>query len=319
MMLETRFRPRARTARRGVLALLAALPLAACHEEPAADAYGNFEAVEVVVSAQNPGTLLDFTPREGDRLEAGARVAILDTVQLSLERAQLLAQVEAAGARLTEAARQMEVVAAQLEVARRSYERTKRLFDSRAATAQQLDQAERDYRTLAAQERAVGAQRASVGRELEATRARVEQVEDRIARSIVSNPVAGTVLTTYARVGELAQPGMPLYRIANLDTLELRAYVDGGQLPGVTLGAAVRVRVDRGGDSLRTLPGEVSWISDRAEFTPTPVQTREERVDLVYAVKVRVPNPGGVLKIGMPGEVDFGGKGAKTVARAARP
>jgi HlyD family secretion protein len=115
--------------------------------------------------------------------------------------------------------------------------------------------------------------------------------------------VAGVVLATYAERGELVQPGQPLYKVANLDTLTLRAYVSGAQLPAVRLGQPVGVVVDAGGDALRTLSGRVSWIASQAEFTPTPIQTREERTEQVYAVKVRVPNPDGALKIGMPGEL----------------
>ena len=134
--------------------------------------------------------------------------------------------------------------------------------------------------------------------------ARVAQLRDRIDRSRVVNPRAGTVLATYAREGEVVQAGRPLYRIAGLDTLVLRAYVTASQLAAVRIGQAVEVRVD-GGDALVALPGTVSWISASAEFTPTPIQTREERGDLVYAVKIRVPNPDGALKIGMPGDVTF--------------
>lgn len=311
----------ASTARAAAVSAAAAavLAAAACGGEPAPDAYGNFEAIEVVVSSQNAGPLLSFDTEEGDRLERGAVVAQVDTVQLALERAQLVAQAGATAARLTEAARQREVIGAQIDIARRTLERTRRLFDAQAATAQQLDQAERDYRTLAAQERAARAQHASVGKDVASIQARVEQLDDRIARGRVVNPVGGTVLATFARMGETVQPGTPLYRIADLDTLELRAYASGSQLGRMALGQAVVVKVDQGVDSLRALPGVISWISQNAEFTPTPVQTREERVDLVYAFKVRVANHDGLLKIGMPGEVTFGSASPPAVVGSPRP
>lgn len=296
----------ARAAVAGVAAVAALLTATACSRSEAADAHGNFEAIEVLVSSQNAGQLLELDVHEGDLLREGVTVGLVDTIQLALERSQLLAQVEAGRARIVEAARQLDVVNAQLEVSRRVYDRTRRLADASAATAQQLDQAERELRTLEAQARAMVAQRASVEREVESARARVDQVADRMMRARLVNPIAGTVLATYARKGELVQPGAPVYRIANLDTLELRAYVSGSQLARVTLGARVTVMVDDGVDSLRSLPGRISWVSDHAEFTPTPVQTREERVDLVYAMKVRVANPGGLLKIGMPGDVVLG-------------
>jgi HlyD family secretion protein len=147
--------------------------------------------------------------------------------------------------------------------------------------------------------------------------ARVAQIGERIAKSSVANPQAGTVLATYARAGEVVQPGQPLYKIADLDTLELRAYVTGAQLGTVRLGERVQVHVDRGGGGLATLPGTVTWVSPTAEFTPTPVQTRDERADLVYAVKIRVPNADGALKIGMPGDVTLGAPAGAATERTA--
>ena len=284
----------------------ASVLLGACRGEREPDAYGTFEATEVVVSAETGGQVQRFEPVEGMRLERGAVAAVIDTTQLALEREQLVAQRAAVGARRTELAEQLRVLEVQREIARRAHERTQRLFEGRAATAQQLDQAERDYRVLGAQMDALRAQQRSVGLEVAANEARVEQISERLGRSRVENPEAGTVLATYARAGEVVQPGQPLYRIADLDTLILRAYVTGAQLTAVRLGGRVRVHVDRGADELIELPGIVTWISPSAEFTPTPIQTRDERVDLVYAVKIRVPNPEGALKIGMPADVTLG-------------
>jgi HlyD family secretion protein len=235
----------------------------------------------------------------------GAIVASIDTVQLALERRQIQAQRDAVESRGAEVTEQLGVLAVQRDIAARAYERTLRLHAERAATSQQLDAAEREYRTLVAQIEAARAQRRSVGMEAGASEARVAQIAERISRSVVRNPQDGTVLTTYARAGEIVQPGQPLYRIADLDTLVLRAYVSGQQLSSVRLGQPARVRIDGGDGELRTLAGRVTWISPSAEFTPTPIQTRDERADLVYAVKVAVPNPRGALKIGMPGDVTF--------------
>ena len=291
--------------------LLAALATA-CSREPEPDAYGNFEATEVVVSAQTGGQLTRFVPVEGTRLARGAVVAVVDTTPLALERAQISAQRDAVGARAAEVAVQLDVLEVQREFARRAYERTRRLHAEQAATAQQLDQAERDYRVLGAQIDAARAQRRSVALETASSEARVAQVRDRIARSTVVNPQPGTVLVTYAREGEVVQAGQPLYRIADLDTLELRVYVDESQLASVRLGEPVQVRVDDGRGARRTVTGAVAWVSPKAEFTPTPVQTRDERADLVYAVKVRVPNADGALKIGMPADVALGVPSAAT-------
>jgi HlyD family secretion protein len=291
------------------LALLTAAAAAAACRDDQPDAFGNFEATEVVVSPQASGQLLWFTPSEGVPLPAGAIVGLVDTMQLALERQQVIAQREATGARMAEVNRQIGVLAVQRQIAERTYERTRRLFAEQAATAQQLDQAERDYRVLGAQIEAGRAQQQSVAKEVAAGDARVDQIRDRIAKSRITNPQKGTVLTTYAKTGEVVQTGQPLYKIAQLDTLILRAYVTEGQLTSVRLGARVQVRVDRGKGELMTIPGVVSWVSSKAEFTPTPVQTRDERADLVYAIKVNVPNPNGALKIGMPADVELAGAG----------
>jgi HlyD family secretion protein len=286
-------------------ALLIFASAAACGGDPEPDAYGNFEATEVVVSSETSGQILDFTPVEGMHLARGEIAALIDTTQLALERDQIEAQRDAVESRRTEVGEQLEVLQVQAEIAQRAYERTRRLHAARAATSQQLDQAERDYRTLLAQIDAVRAQRQSVGLEASSSDARVAQIADRMARSVVRNPRAGTVLTTYASAGEVVQPGQPLYRIADLDTLDLRAYAAGAQLARIRIGQQAEVRVEGGEGELRVVPGTVTWISATAEFTPTPIQTRDERADLVYAVRVRVPNPDGTLKIGMPADVVF--------------
>ncbi len=303
--------PRGPLARLGArLAVLGAVLLAACAGGEAADAYGNFEAVEVVVAAQTGGPVAAFQVREGERVAAGAIAAVIDTTPLALDRRQAAAQRAAIAARLAEVDRQLEVLQAQREIADRAFARTERLLAQQAATAQQMDQAERDKRTVGAQLEAVQAQRRSVALEAEALEARVALAGDRLARGTVTSPVTGTVLATYARAGEVVAPGQPLFKVAALDTLELRAYVSGGQLAMVRLGQVVEVRISQGADALRTLPGTVTWIASQGEFTPTPVQTREERTDLVYAIKVRVANPDGVLKIGMPADLTFTASGA---------
>ena len=279
------------------------LLLFACNRSETPDAYGNFEASEVVVSSQASGQLKWFTPIEGVTLANGAIVGLVDTTQLDLEREENVAQRAATEARVSAAGSQIGVYEAQLSVALRTLERARRLFDQKAGTAQQLDQAERDYRTLVAQIAAARAQRQSVGMDVASTSARVSQIRDRIAKSQVRNPTAGTVLATYVKAGEIVQSGQTLYRIANLDTLILRAYVAESQLSSITLGQRVMVHVDQADGTLASMPGIVRWIASKAEFTPTPVQTRDERADLVYAVKVYVANPRGVLKIGMPADL----------------
>ena len=227
--------------------VFALLLIVACNKSEAPDAYGNFEAREVVVSAEATGQLEWFTPAEGSKLASGVIVGVVDTTQLHLERAQTIAQRSATESRVTAAAEQVGVYQVQLGVARRTLERTRRLFDQKAATAQQLDQADRDYRTLVAQIEAARAQRTSVAKDVATSTAHVAQIRERIDKSQIANPEAGTVLATYTRAGEIIQPGQPLYRIANLDTLILRAYIAESQLASIKLGQLAQVPV-------RTMP-----------------------------------------------------------------
>jgi HlyD family secretion protein len=283
----------------------ALVAIVGCRDADAPDAYGNFEAEEVTVSSQATGELRAFTPVEGSHLDKGAVIGSVDTVQLGLDLAQVLAQRTSTGARVAAAEEQVRVLEAQVGIAKRAYDRFLRLAEERAATAQQVDQAERDYKTLLAQIEAARSQRNSVASEVGATDARVAQIRDRLTRSRITNPVAGTVLSTFTRQGEVVQTGQPLYKIANLDSLTLRAYVTESQLTSLRLGQRVQVRVDKGDGSLMTVSGVVSWVAAKSEFTPTPIQTREERADLVYAVKVRVANRDGSLKIGMPADLQI--------------
>lgn len=289
--------------RTSMIFVATAIALAGCVKETAPDAHGNFEADELTVSAQTSGELRVFTASEGTRVERGAIVGVIDTMQIALELTQIAAQKRAVAARAAAADEQTSVLETQIAISRRAYERTVRLAAEQAATAQQVDQAERDHRTLAAQVDASRAQRASVLSESGVLDARAAQLRDRLTRSRIANPASGTVLTTMVNEGEVVQAGQPLYRLANLDTLTLRAFVAGPQLGSIRLGETVSVQVDQGDGSLRSVRGIITWVSSKAEFTPTPIQTRDERTDLVYAVKIRVPNADGSLKIGMPADL----------------
>lgn len=290
--------------RKILIALICAVAVAGCRKADTPDAYGNVETTEVVVSAEAAGRIVAFTPKEGDRLAPATLVGTIETTGVALEQQQLTAQRSAASARLDEVAQQIDALQVQREIARRTYERTLRLVEQRAATAQQLDVAEGEYRVLNEKIQGAQAQANTIRREVEAAEARVAQAGDRLSKNQIVNPVAGTVLVVYARAGEMTHPGAPLYRIANLESMEVRAYITETQLTAVKVGQQATVSFDAG-EQRQSVNGIVTWVSPDAEFTPTPIQTREERADLVYAIKIRVPNPNGVLKIGMPAEVDF--------------
>lgn len=282
-------------------ALLVGLASAACGEDEP-EAYGNFEATEVTVSAEVGGRLLSLGLDEGDQVTSKAVLGAVDTIPLVLERNAVEARRAAAAARAREAGASIAALEVQHKLAEREQARTDRLLQNAAATAQQADRAEREVRVT--EEQLTGARAAyrSATQEVAALDAQLALIDDRIDRSRVESPINGTVLTRYVEPGEYVQAGQPLFKLAPLDSLTFRAYVTGAQLSTLRLGQEVRVGVDRA-DSIATLPGRVTWIASAAEFTPTPIQTREERSDQVYAVKITVPNPNGALKIGMPGEL----------------
>lgn len=287
------------------LPVLAVVLGAGCQRGAQPDAYGNFETTEVVVSAETAGQLQWFTPDDGERLDSGALVGVVDTVQLALQRDQMVAQRGASGSRAAEAGKNIAVLEAQHEIAQRGYDRTQRLHQQQAATAQQLDQAERDFRVLGDQIQAAQAQQSAARHDVASSAAQIAQIADRIRRSRITNPRAGTVLTKYVEPGEFVQQGQPLYKLAIVDSMELRAYVTEPQLAQIKIGQPAEVTIDVGVKQRTTRTGKVTWISSEAEFTPTPVQTREERADLVYAIKIVVPNHDGLFKIGMPADVRF--------------
>ncbi|HET7422880.1 MAG TPA: HlyD family efflux transporter periplasmic adaptor subunit [Gemmatimonadales bacterium] len=283
------------------LLVLAALVLAACaREQP--DAYGNFEATEVTVAAEVGGRLLAFGLEEGDRVARDSVVGVVDTIPLVIERQGLVARRAGAAARTREAGSNIAALEVQHTIADRELARTERLIQQAAATAQQHDQAEQGARVAREQLAGAHAARASAQQEVAAIEAQVASIDDKLARSRVRSPLGGTVLARYVEAGEFVQAGQPLFKLAALDSLTFRAYVSNAQLTQLALGQEVTVGVDRA-DSIATMPGRVTWIASGAEFTPTPIQTRDERADQVYAVKIMVANPGGRLRIGMPGEL----------------
>ena len=281
--------------------VLLAIALVSCrNDEP--DAYGNFEATEVTVAAEVGGRLLSFGLEEGDRLAKDSVVGVVDTVPLALERQASVARRAAAAARVREADANIAALEVQRRIANRELARVERLIKQAAATAQQADRAERDAQVVREQLTGARAARRSAAQEVAALDAQVASIDDRIARSRSTSPLDGTVLTRYVESGEFVQAGQPLFKLASLDTLTFRAYVTNAQLTQLRLGQQVQVGVDRG-DSMVALPGRITWIASTAEFTPTPIQTRDERADQVYAVKVAVANPDRRLRIGMPGEL----------------
>lgn len=285
-------------------ALLAGL-FTGCSSEDLSDAYGQFEATETSIAAEATGKLLQFTIEEGDKLSIDQQVGYIDTTKMVLQREELKAKLESIQAQIPIINAQVEVQKSELNQAETDLKRTESLIRDQAATQKQLDDSRARVRTIKKQIDAQQIQKKAVRAEIKATQARIKRLNEQISDAVIINPVDGTVITSFVEPHEVMRMGQPLYRITNLDTLELRVYVSGAQLPNVTLNQQVQVLVDKNAKENRELNGRVSWIASKAEFTPQQIQTKEERVTQVYAVKVKVPNSSGILKDGMPGEVNF--------------
>jgi len=288
---------------------LAAFTLASCgNGNVTYDASGTFEATETIVSAEANGRLEEFSVTEGQTLAAGSVVGSIDSVQLWLRKKQLEAQITAVLSRRPQIAAQVASLQEQLVGAQREQARLVKLVQADAATPKQYDDATTQVQVIKKQIDAVYAtlntSTQSISEESMPLRVQIEQLNDQLAKCTLVNPVSGTVLSTYAERHEVTGVGKALYKIADLSTIYLRAYVSGGQFSQVELGQRVNVIVDNGPDATRTLQGTIAWISDKAEFTPKTIQTKDERANLVYAVKIKVKNDG-KLKIGMYGEVKF--------------
>ncbi|MDT7830024.1 HlyD family efflux transporter periplasmic adaptor subunit [Pricia sp. S334] len=269
-----------------------------------ADGYGNFEATETTVSAEANGKLLFFDVEEGHRLEENVIVGVIDTVQMSLKRDQLLAAKNTIFSKSRNVLSQREVLKEQLKVAQNDRARITNLIKANAATQKQLDDINGQIEILKQRMKSVETQNAPIVNEVKGIEVQIQQIEDQIEKSVLKNPIKGTVLVKYAEPNEIAAFGKPLYKISDLDEMELRVYIGETQLATIRVGQEVTVKIDDA-DTMKSYDGTVSWISDSAEFTPKIIQTKEERVNLVYAVKVRVKNDGS-LKIGMPAEMWIG-------------
>ena len=268
------------------------------------DAYGNFEAVTVSVSAESGGKILSLNVEEGEDLKAGQVIGLIDTTDLLLKKLQLQSQKKAVATKMAGVEGQIAVQQQQKTNLLVEKERLTRLLKDKAATPKQLDDVNGAIDLVDRQVSSIKTQNAGIVEEQEVVERQIAQVNETLRKCHILNPVTGTVLVKYAEPGEITTPGKTLYKIANLSELELKVYVSGDQLPSVKIGRKVDVLIDNDRNTNRKLEGTVSWISQKAEFTPKIIQTKEERVDLVYAIKVRVPNDGS-LKIAMPGEVNF--------------
>ena len=282
---------------------------ASCVEgNKAYDASGVFESTEVTVSAEGNGKILSLDLQEGDRLEAGQIVGCIDTVQLHLSEVQLEASRRAVGSGRLDISRQIAALESQIGKQRQELDRFTKLEKAGASNRKQVEdiqaQIETLERQLAAQKESLNSSNRNVSGQADALEAQIEQIRDRIRKCVITSPVAGTVLAKYSEAGEFAALGRALFKVADIDNIRLRAYITADQLTSLKLGQQVRVFADQGSSGRKEYAGTLIWISDKAEFTPKTIQTRDERANLVYAVKIAVENDG-LIKLGMYGDIKF--------------
>lgn len=298
--------------------------LIACHSNyTTADASGTFEADEVIVSAELPGKLISFRVEEGSLLAKDSVVGKIDAINISLQKEQVDASINALQQKTSDVKPQIQLLVQQMAVQQSQMDnllqekkRIASLVKADAATTKQLDdisyqvvllenQMKVTRQQIEVQRSVVATQNRGILSEAQPLTKRVAQLEDQLKRAQIINPINGTVLTKYAQEGEVTAAGKALYKIADLSSITLRAYLTAVQLPQVKIGQSIKVRVDDGEKKYKDYEGVLSWVSDKAEFTPKTIQTKEERANLVYAVKVKVKNDG-YLKIGMYGEIVLG-------------
>lgn len=285
------------------LLLMCFIILISCNTEKInSDAYGNFESIETTISSEISGKIIYFNIQEGDRIDSGKVVAIIDTTQNYLKLQQLLSQRSAIQSKISTIIAQSNVFKQQKENALKDKSRIDKMFSEKAATQKQLDDINGSIDVINKQIIQIETQNNSVFAEIKSIDAQIEQIKDILKKSIIVCPFTSTVLNKYAEQMEIVSPTKPLFKIANIDNIYLRVYISGDQLPLIKIGQKVKIKTDFGKNNIRTYEGIVSWVSSKSEFTPKIIQTREERVNLVYAVKILVKNDGSI-KIGMPGEL----------------
>ncbi|PKP30091.1 MAG: HlyD family secretion protein [Bacteroidetes bacterium HGW-Bacteroidetes-17] len=267
------------------------------------DAFGNFEVTEIIISAQANGRLLQLNLEEGQTIVSNNVVGFIDSIGLVLKKEQIEETINTVASKLNNFDAQINVQEQLKLNALKDQVRIEQMFKESAATQKQLDDINGSLKVLDKQILSIRSQRKSVMSEIESLKKQRDQVSENIFNCQIINPINGTVLTKIAEEGEITSFGKPLYKIADLNELQLKVYISGNQLAEAKLGQEVLVLIDDGND-YKQLKGKVSWISSKAEFTPKTIQTKEERVNLVYAMKVNVANDG-TLKIGMPGEIRF--------------
>lgn len=285
--------------------IITAVLLTACqNNSDKADAYGNFEATEILVSAETSGRILKFIPTEGTEIDKDSEIAMIDTTLYNLQKGEIEAAMKGVRIRISSINAQNDILRQQIDNLNVNISRTENMLKDDAATKKQFDDLSGQVAVLEKQIAANNTQKASVAAELSVYESKKATLNEQIYRCSVKSPLKGTLIEKYAEAGELAATGKPLAKIADLTLIRLKVYVSGAQLGKIKTGQEVIVRIDNGKKDYSSFTGKISYISGKAEFTPKIIQTKEERVTFVYAVTIDVQNDGS-MKSGMPGEAIF--------------
>jgi HlyD family secretion protein len=269
-----------------------------------ADAYGNFEATEVIVSAETSGRILSFDDIEGSEIKEGVEIAFIDTAIFHLQKAEIDAGMKSVRTRIRSIDAQNDILKQQIANIKINISRIENMLKDDAATQKQYDDLTGQVAVLEKQITANNTQKYSVAAELAVYESKKATLNEQIERSTVRSPLNGTIIEKYSEAGEMTAAGRPLAKIADLSKMKLKVYASGAQLGNLKIGQECIVRIDDGKKGYKSFKGNISYISDKAEFTPKIIQTKEERVTLVYAVTIDVDNDG-TMKSGMPGEAIF--------------
>lgn len=288
-----------------ILIFISILLSAGCNKKAdIADAYGNFEATEVIISAQTNGPVIKFPAEEGTLIKKGDELALIDTALIHLQIAELDASMRTTRTRIISIDAQNDIVRQQIANLKVNIGRINNMLKNDAATAKQLDDLTGQEAVYQKQIDANNSQKVSIAAELSMYQAKKATLSEQLRRSIVKSPLSGTLIEKYAEEGEITAPGKPLGKIADLSVMKLKVYVSGAEIGKIRTSQSCMVRIDDGKKGYRSFTARISYVSDKAEFTPKIIQTKEERVILVYAVKIDVVNDGNI-KSGMPGEAIF--------------
>jgi len=292
-----------------VLATALVVGLTSCGKsKDDADASGTFEATEVIVSAQGSGQILSFNVEEGQTLTANQQVGSIDSTQVYLRLKQLQASGKAIQSRRPDIKKQIAAIEQQITTAKTERNRAENLVKANAGNQKMLDDINAQIsvleKQLDAQKTMLESSNQGITAESDGLNYQIKQLQDQLEKCKITSPIDGTVLLKYTEMGEVAAPGKALFKIADTNNMILRAYITADQLTQIKVGQTVKIKTDSGKDGSKAYSGTIAWVSSKAEFTPKTIQTRDERANLVYAVKINVKNDS-LIKIGMYGDVKF--------------